>query len=168
VTCSNFASTNTKQTRRFSIQHFHVFEYWVPRAVNPLNAELNPICHLPALLGGTTIVVVSRIRVNIVGRMEWENIRKRWEGKNLGVDDRFSERDSLSFKFSPVSRKWTQVTGWLTPQISRQCDGRRVKGRMSILHSFIHSIIHDSSLDTSLKMISLSSLETPGTNHALT
>ena len=32
--------------------------------VNPLNAELNPICHLLALLGGATIVVVSRLRVN--------------------------------------------------------------------------------------------------------
>jgi hypothetical protein len=30
---------------------------------NPLNAELNPICHLLALLGGETIVVVSRLRV---------------------------------------------------------------------------------------------------------
>jgi hypothetical protein len=28
------------------------------------NAELNPICHLLALLGGATIVVVSRLRVN--------------------------------------------------------------------------------------------------------
>ena len=33
---------------------------------NPLNAELNPICHLLALLGGATIVVISRLRVNIV------------------------------------------------------------------------------------------------------
>ena len=31
--------------------------------VNPLKAELNPICHLLALLGGATIVVVSRLRV---------------------------------------------------------------------------------------------------------
>ena len=31
---------------------------------NPLNLELNPICHLLALLGGATIVVVSRLRVN--------------------------------------------------------------------------------------------------------
>ena len=30
---------------------------------NPLNAELNPICHLLALLGGATILVVSRLRV---------------------------------------------------------------------------------------------------------
>jgi len=34
------------------------------RKLNPLNAELNPICHLLALLGGATIVVVSRLRVN--------------------------------------------------------------------------------------------------------
>ena len=32
--------------------------------LNPLNAELNPICHLLALLGAATIVVVSRLRVN--------------------------------------------------------------------------------------------------------
>jgi hypothetical protein len=32
---------------------------------NTLNAELNPICHLLALLGGATIVVVSRLRVNV-------------------------------------------------------------------------------------------------------
>ena len=33
--------------------------------INHLNAELNPICHLLALLGGATIVVVSRLRVNV-------------------------------------------------------------------------------------------------------
>ena len=32
---------------------------------NRLNAELNPICHLLELLGGATIVVVSRLRVNV-------------------------------------------------------------------------------------------------------
>jgi hypothetical protein len=31
---------------------------------SPLKAELNPICHFLALLGGATIVVVSRLRVN--------------------------------------------------------------------------------------------------------
>jgi hypothetical protein len=31
---------------------------------NPLNTELNPICHLLALLGDATIVEVSRLRVN--------------------------------------------------------------------------------------------------------
>jgi hypothetical protein len=33
---------------------------------NPLNAELNPICHLLALLGAHLIFHVSRIRVNSV------------------------------------------------------------------------------------------------------
>ena len=31
--------------------------------INPLNAELNPICHLLALLGAHHILHVSRIRV---------------------------------------------------------------------------------------------------------
>jgi hypothetical protein len=39
----------------------HTFFKW---DINPLNAELNPICHLLALLGGATIVVVSKLRVN--------------------------------------------------------------------------------------------------------
>jgi hypothetical protein len=34
--------------------------------VNPLNAELNPICHLLALLGAHHILHVSRIRVNVL------------------------------------------------------------------------------------------------------
>ena len=33
--------------------------------VNPLNAELYPICHLLALLGAHLIFHVSRIRVNV-------------------------------------------------------------------------------------------------------
>jgi hypothetical protein len=36
--------------------------------INPLNAELNPICHLLALLGGATIVVVSRLGVNTLNK----------------------------------------------------------------------------------------------------
>jgi len=32
-------------------------------AINPLKAELNPICHLLALLGAHPILHVSRIRV---------------------------------------------------------------------------------------------------------
>jgi hypothetical protein len=32
--------------------------------VNPLNAKLNPICHLLALLAAHHILYVSRIRVN--------------------------------------------------------------------------------------------------------
>jgi hypothetical protein len=35
--------------------------------INPLNAELNPICHLMALLGAHHILHVSRIRVKVEG-----------------------------------------------------------------------------------------------------
>jgi hypothetical protein len=42
------------------------FEHSPPSSakINPLNAELNPICHLLALLGAHPILHVSRIRVN--------------------------------------------------------------------------------------------------------
>jgi transposase len=36
-----------------------------PLILNPLNTELNPICHLLALLGAHLIFHVSRVRVNV-------------------------------------------------------------------------------------------------------
>jgi hypothetical protein len=35
--------------------------------INPLNAKLNPICHLLELVGAHPIFYVSRIRVKLVG-----------------------------------------------------------------------------------------------------
>jgi hypothetical protein len=35
--------------------------------LNPLNAKLNPICHLLALLGAHHILHISRIRVKLAG-----------------------------------------------------------------------------------------------------
>ena len=43
--------------------YYVVFCHLMIHDFNPLSAELNPICHLLALLGGATIVVVSRLRV---------------------------------------------------------------------------------------------------------
>jgi len=37
---------------------------FLSQSVNPLNAELNPICHLLTLLGAHPIFHISRIRVN--------------------------------------------------------------------------------------------------------
>ena len=42
--------------------------------INPLNAELNPICHLLALLRAHHILLISRVRVKVNG--EVEEIRK--------------------------------------------------------------------------------------------
>ena len=39
--------------------------FWTPSLCNPLNADLNPLCHLLALLGSHHIHHISRIRVNI-------------------------------------------------------------------------------------------------------
>jgi len=45
---------------------FRCYSYTIIRErINPLNAELNPICHLLALLGAHHILHVSRIRVNL-------------------------------------------------------------------------------------------------------
>src|SRR5215510_10197389 len=44
----------------------------------PLNAELNPTCHLLALLGGATIVVVSRLRVNEYSTIAYNTLEYIW------------------------------------------------------------------------------------------
>jgi hypothetical protein len=41
----------------------NVFKSTPSLLFNPLNTELNPICHLPALFGAHHILHVSRIRV---------------------------------------------------------------------------------------------------------
>ena len=53
------------------------------KKLNPLNAELNPICHLLALLGGATIVDVSRLRVKTVVHSE-PAINKLGHGRVIG------------------------------------------------------------------------------------
>ena len=47
------------------IKHKNIINY-----INPLNAKLNPICHVLALLGGHPILHVSRIRVK-AQRLSW-------------------------------------------------------------------------------------------------
>ena len=46
----------------------------VDRGFNPLNAELNPICYLLALLGAHHILHVSRIRVNVLPTALWYDV----------------------------------------------------------------------------------------------
>jgi len=38
---------------------------------NPLNAKLNPVCHLLALLGAHHIFHVSRVRVKVQNIKDW-------------------------------------------------------------------------------------------------
>jgi hypothetical protein len=44
-------------------------------AFNPLKAELNPICHLLALLGAHHILHVSRIRVKGLAALNISNLK---------------------------------------------------------------------------------------------
>ena len=55
-----------KESRlNYGLWNYHATCFFVCVPLNPLNAELNPICHLLALLGGATTVVVSRLRVKL-------------------------------------------------------------------------------------------------------
>jgi hypothetical protein len=47
----------------FQQMHLLYYNTNLVSIINPLNAKLNPICHLLALLGGHHILHVSRIRV---------------------------------------------------------------------------------------------------------
>ena len=52
-----------RELKKKSCVQFSTHEQY-GRQFNPLNAELNPICHLLALLESATIVVVSRLWLN--------------------------------------------------------------------------------------------------------
>ena len=56
----------TLHLRQSPFKIFNFLENTVRNVLNPLNVELNPICHLLALLGAYNILHVSRIRVNYV------------------------------------------------------------------------------------------------------
>ena len=52
--------------RREADFNVHINKIIAPYHVNPLNAELNPICYLLALLGAHHFLHVSRIRVKLL------------------------------------------------------------------------------------------------------
>jgi len=49
-----------------------------PKAINSLSAELNPICHLLALLGAHHILHVSKIWVKLTHTRTSTNFSFRW------------------------------------------------------------------------------------------
>jgi hypothetical protein len=71
-------------TRKLCVLCAAVFIYpgenritFVTAQINPLNAKLNPICHLLALLGAHHILHVSRVRVNCAAATVTDNRMKR-------------------------------------------------------------------------------------------
>ena len=71
--------TCCRQTSRptHTRSHYNLVEYQ-GLFFNPLNAELNPICRLLALLGAHHILHVSRIRVNFCSGANLRNRERRW------------------------------------------------------------------------------------------
>jgi len=60
--CSSYNGRNKQKRKTMS-----KMARWVRRGFNPLNAKLNPVYHLLALLGAHLILHVSRIRVKYEG-----------------------------------------------------------------------------------------------------
>jgi hypothetical protein len=50
---------------KYFAQYYIVNDFIQYFCINPLNADLNPICHLLALLGACLIFNINRIRVNV-------------------------------------------------------------------------------------------------------
>ena len=62
--------------------HWFLMCWSHPLFINPLNAKLNPICHLVVLLGAHHILHVSRVRVNKVTNVQWNkfwNYNENWQ-----------------------------------------------------------------------------------------
>jgi hypothetical protein len=65
----------------------HLEDLGLDGSINPLNAELNPTCHLLALIGARPVLHISRIKVNMHlqeagwGGMDWialASAKDRW------------------------------------------------------------------------------------------
>ena len=61
---SCFKSRSLLQVYKLYTSYLWLSNHFI--SINPLNAYLNPICHLLALLGAHHILHISRIRVNAV------------------------------------------------------------------------------------------------------
>jgi hypothetical protein len=59
----------------FTVIGLYIINPRVLYEFNPLNTELNPICHLLALLGAHHILHISRIRVNRTDLQQQSNLR---------------------------------------------------------------------------------------------
>jgi hypothetical protein len=83
--------------------------------LNPLNAELNSICHLLALLGAHHILHISRIRVNtnqgdvsyLILRLSTTVISIRWDGTTTYCELESSQEEVFTASIHNVmAEKW--------------------------------------------------------------
>ena len=67
--CANSWRRIAQAAKYYAVAHnICMFSMW--NFLNPLNAELNPICYLLALLGAHHFLHVSRIRVNVTPQVK--------------------------------------------------------------------------------------------------
>src|SRR5215471_16870737 len=68
----------------------------------PLNAELNPICHLLALQGSATIIVVVRLRVNCVDSFSFSGAEPSLITEKFGLLNDLSPSPSILDADDPI------------------------------------------------------------------
>jgi hypothetical protein len=71
--CSEMSAYKIQTAENYPEKAYYTVTVWfsikfdIDQVINPLNAELNPICHFLALLGAHHILHISRVRVNFQG-----------------------------------------------------------------------------------------------------
>jgi hypothetical protein len=84
-------------------------------SVNPLNAELNPICYLPALLGTHHILHISGIRVNSFIKKTkgfgWDTRMLVSSPNKIGTDLSFMNLDKLFINMRKTKGPKTKPCG---------------------------------------------------------
>jgi hypothetical protein len=75
--------TTTKSNIQYNISSYSYVVCELPKSdhFNPLNAELNPICHMLALFGAHHILHVSRIRVKSRTHLSYPCISSKTGGR---------------------------------------------------------------------------------------
>jgi len=92
-------------------------------SINPLNAELNPICHFLALLGAHHILHASRIRVSNT-RAPFSGLKTaRWSTYPVTISTRMYQQRQLHRENIRVTQKMLLCEWWLN----------QITGRLSII-----------------------------------
>ena len=95
--------------------------------IDPLNAELNPICQLLALLGAHHILHISRIRVKMAYRCSsmhykpwtWREVRGLWHDPAIYHTDYKTERRNVQIKYAMLWYNLQQKNdAWVSPVVS--------------------------------------------------
>ena len=114
-------------------------------SINPLNAELNPICHLLSLLGAHHILHVSRIRVKARDARRITAAEMKYTRRSAGymwTDYKTNEQIAKDLKITPIldklleyKRNWIQHVNRMPrnrlPSVMKRYSptGRRNHGR---------------------------------------